>query len=109
MVEFSISEDMLRYHHSDLRFTSDPGASNCLSALTAGIRSKPLSLYNPVPLLSYFKLQHSRLGSSRPDRAVIAGIGGVIYPMTTITQDQINIHAGNHRFTFGKAVIYIKP
>ena len=69
----------------------------------------PLSLYNPVPLLSYFKLQHSCLGSSRPDRAVIAGIGGVIYPMTTITQDQINIHAGNHRFTFGKAVIYIKP
>lgn len=26
VAEFSISEDMLRYHHSDLRFTSDPGS-----------------------------------------------------------------------------------
>jgi beta-glucosidase len=25
IAEFTISEDMLRYHHSDLSFTSDPG------------------------------------------------------------------------------------
>lgn len=26
IAEFTISEDMLRYHHSDLSFTSDPGS-----------------------------------------------------------------------------------